>query len=220
MSAAGYFASALEVDVDLLNPTPSSSKATFRVYYTPPVPRSSHPTESHQQHRHGDHAESTGQGVVFVCVHGAGYSGLSWALLGKSVVDKSQGKVGVLAYDARGHGELCEDETTVFDGRVELTVRVSVWGWNDLGKTRITSSSTREHGEHDEQPEMSLESLSSDLVSLLKTMFPDRATAPAFLLVGHSMVRSNVELGLPRSAHKSCRAVLWLRTPATRSRRK
>lgn len=43
--------------------------------------------------------------MVFVCVHGAGYSGLSYAAFGKSLVEKGEGKVGVLAYDARGHGE-------------------------------------------------------------------------------------------------------------------
>lgn len=85
LSAAGYFESALEVDVPI-----ASTMAAFRVYYTPPTSVS----------------EDSGRGIVFVCVHGAGYSGLSWACFGKSVVDKGKGKVGVLAYDARGHGEL------------------------------------------------------------------------------------------------------------------
>lgn len=35
---------------------------------------------------------------------------------------------------------------------------------------------------------MSLDEMSSDLVSLLKSMYPKRSEAPAFLLVGHSMV--------------------------------
>jgi protein phosphatase methylesterase 1 len=61
------------------------------VYYTPPQP-----TEE----------DEGGRGIVFVCVHGAGYSGLSYAAFGKALAEKGEGKVGVLAYDARGHGEL------------------------------------------------------------------------------------------------------------------
>lgn len=42
--------------------------------------------------------------MVFVCVHGAGYSGLSFACFAKDAVAKGGGKVGALAFDARGHG--------------------------------------------------------------------------------------------------------------------
>lgn len=84
LTAAGYFASALEVDVPLSGPS-HGQHATFRVYYTPPPSTAS-------------------DGVVFVCVHGAGYSGLSWACFGKDLVQKGEGKAGVLAYDSRGHG--------------------------------------------------------------------------------------------------------------------
>jgi hypothetical protein len=41
---------------------------------------------------------------------------------------------------------------------------------------------------------MSLESMSSDLVGLLKSMFPNREEAPSFLLIGHSMVSLFAEL--------------------------
>lgn len=37
--------------------------------------------------------------------------------------------------------------------------------------------------------DMSLESMSDDLVRVLKSMFPKREEAPSFVLVGHSMVR-------------------------------
>jgi hypothetical protein len=47
------------------------------------------------------------------------------------------------------------------------------------GKTRVEGAPL----------EMSLESMSGDLVALLKTLFPIQDEAPAFLLVGHSMVR-------------------------------
>lgn len=90
ISAAGYFSSALEVDVPL--PSTCGATATFRVYYTPPQP---------------NEEDEGGHGIVVVCVHGAGYSGLSYAAFGKALAGKGEGKVGVLAYDARGHGECC-----------------------------------------------------------------------------------------------------------------
>lgn len=39
-----------------------------------------------------------------VCHHGAGASGLSFAALAREVRDSSRGELGVLAFDARGHG--------------------------------------------------------------------------------------------------------------------
>ena len=109
LSAAGLFTQALEVETtishpyaadDESTPPPETSTATFRVYSTAP--------EVGVQHG----------ATVFVCVHGAGYSGLSYARFAKSLVDLNRdverqagdggenvGKIGVLAYDARGHGE-------------------------------------------------------------------------------------------------------------------
>lgn len=66
------------------------------MYYTPPTVAAD-----------ADQDTSGGKnGVVFVCVHGAGYSGLSWAAFAAEVTAQSKGKVGVLAYDARSHGQL------------------------------------------------------------------------------------------------------------------
>lgn len=116
LSAEGTFSSALEVSVrvsslwaDASSSSSSSSSArerdaTFRTYYTAP--------------RADDEA---GNGTVFVCVHGAGYSALSFAELARALAGgesdaegeggargrgkgKGRGRVGVLAYDARGHG--------------------------------------------------------------------------------------------------------------------
>lgn len=39
-----------------------------------------------------------------ICHHGAGYSGLSFALFAKEVERLSGGECGVLALDCRGHG--------------------------------------------------------------------------------------------------------------------
>lgn len=48
--------------------------------------------------------------------------------------------------------------------------------------------------EEQEQPSLDLESMSGDLVKLLKTMFPNRDEAPGLILVGHSMVSFSVFL--------------------------
>lgn len=102
LSAAGLFDEALEVQTtisQLYTDSPGDVEATFRVYYSPPE------------------VGVNDGATVFVCVHGAGYSGLSFARFARSLVDSNRGpqdgdggenigKVGVLAYDARGHGEL------------------------------------------------------------------------------------------------------------------
>ncbi|GAA5846198.1 hypothetical protein JCM9279_005857 [Rhodotorula babjevae] len=163
LTAEGTFDSCLEVRVPISSPwagpsssssTPAPAAATFRTYYTPP---------------RVDPLEG-GNGTVFVCVHGAGYSALSFAELARALAGAEEdaaargagkgkgrrGRVGVLAYDARGHGR------TVLP---------------DPPSSTSTSPTV----------DMSLDHLSADLVSLLKTLFPNRATAPALVLVGHSM---------------------------------
>ncbi|KAJ7719621.1 Alpha/Beta hydrolase protein [Mycena maculata] len=75
ISAEGFFADALQVDVP-------ERGLDVRVYYTPP-----------------------GNGTVLVCTHGAGYSGLSFACLAREVREVGRGEVGVLAVDSRGHGK-------------------------------------------------------------------------------------------------------------------
>ncbi|GAA5964616.1 hypothetical protein JCM3765_007642 [Sporobolomyces pararoseus] len=154
LSAEGYFSQALSVQVPISNLYPSASSsspsetstADFRVYYTAP---------STSQLKDSDEDEEGGNpnGVVFVCVHGAGYSGLSYACTAKELVQKGGGKIGVLSFDARGHG-----------------------------KTKLPSSETE-----GEQTSMELKSMANDLISLLKTVFPERTKAPGIVLVGHSM---------------------------------
>ncbi|GAA5971044.1 hypothetical protein JCM21900_002789 [Sporobolomyces salmonicolor] len=167
LSAQGYFAQALEVEVPIsaayVSSDPSSpSPAHFRVYYTPPAPAApstrTAPTGLLDPDE-GDDDERTGRnGVVFVCVHGAGYSGLSFACVAQSLVEKGEGKVGVLAYDARGHG-----------------------------KTRMPPAPALAAVNETEQPKMALENLADDLVRLLEVVWPERTEAPSVILVGHSM---------------------------------
>ncbi|SCV73893.1 BQ2448_6323 [Microbotryum intermedium] len=105
LTAEGYFTSALEIDIP-------ESASTFRVYYTPPVHAApSTSTESIDDDDGLDieaecgGMDAEGAGTVFVCVHGAGYSGLSFACFARQVTEKSRAKVGVLSFDARGHGK-------------------------------------------------------------------------------------------------------------------
>lgn len=78
ISGSEYFSQATQVSVP-------DSKLEFRVYYTPP---------------------KFADGTVMICHHGAGYSGLSFALLAKEIEKASDGECGVLAFDCRGHGTL------------------------------------------------------------------------------------------------------------------
>lgn len=84
LSASEFFTQALEI-------APPHSEATFRAYLSPPTTAPS----TNQRHQ---------QGCYLVCHHGAGASGLSFAALAKEVQAKSDGELGVLAFDARGHG--------------------------------------------------------------------------------------------------------------------
>lgn len=170
-SAANSFADALSVNVILSphNTTPSSD--TFRVYYTPPHP----PTDDAD-------ASGGGNGVVFVCVHGAGYSGLSWAAFANQITKQSNGKVGVLAYDARAHGKSQPQWCSQTKGSgADFRGPLNPTPLDLAGKSAVDQA-------RDGPPDLSLNRLSADLVSLLKTMFPVRAEAPSLVLVGHSMV--------------------------------
>ncbi|GFZ48458.1 Protein phosphatase methylesterase 1 [Saitozyma sp. JCM 24511] len=126
LSASGFFSQALEV-------TPRGSSTAFRVYLTPPNPQPS-PNASTPTHipttlaagPSPPHAGPSGssstspakattttsgteqgkaKGTYLVCHHGAGAGGLSFAALAKEVTEKSAGEMGVLSYDARGHGK-------------------------------------------------------------------------------------------------------------------
>ncbi|KAI5478333.1 Esterase/lipase/thioesterase [Pseudohyphozyma bogoriensis] len=127
ISASSYFSEALEVNLA------APSTAVFRVYYTPAIP-SKAPIESIPSISDSlgagpakapwlkpTSAEDEGKGVLDACVHGAGYSALSFACLAKALKEKSSGMAGVLSYDQRGHGE-------------SVPIRLGVWRgvtWGD-----------------------------------------------------------------------------------------
>lgn len=100
MSAEGLFNEALEVDVIVHD----DATNTFRTYYTPPsthaLSTAASPNGAASVEMNKSNLRSGGQ-VVFVCVHGAGYSALSFARFAQAIC---QSGCGVLSYDSRGHG--------------------------------------------------------------------------------------------------------------------
>ncbi|GFQ00636.1 protein phosphatase methylesterase 1 [Phtheirospermum japonicum] len=80
-------------------------------------------------------------GPVVFCLHGGGYSGLSFSLFASKIKEKAR----VVALDLRGHGKSSTD--------------------NDL--------------------DLSIETLCTDVVAVVKTMYGD--SPPAIVIVGHSM---------------------------------
>jgi protein phosphatase methylesterase 1 len=87
ISPATYFAQALQVN-------PEGYSCTFRVYYTPSTLSASSQT-----------SDGGKKASLLVCHHGAGSSGTTFSALAKEVQEKSKGELGVLAFDARGHGK-------------------------------------------------------------------------------------------------------------------
>jgi len=98
-----------------------------------------------------------------VCHHGAGFSGLSFACFAKEVSKLTQGECGVLSLDAREHGET----------RSLYHFPTNVWS---IGKTASPVPS--------EDSNLSIETLTDDLVELIKTVFPTPSECPN-LLVGY-----------------------------------
>lgn len=161
LSAEGYFDSALEVEIDsppgsTASSSPASSKTIFRVYYSPlsspnpnstpnvpsaPVP-SPAPATAPWLPRPTLLPRPSPNGIIFVCLHGAGHSALSFALLAREIAARTpQGtKVGVLAYDARGHGktrtEGGKERGLSLDGMAEDLVGLLkvIWGRMEGGR--------------------------------------------------------------------------------------
>jgi len=68
-----------------------------------------------------DYLNPTSKGTVCVCHHGAGFSALSFAHLARQLTAQSNGELGVLAFDARGHGK-----TKFVDERREIPADLSL----------------------------------------------------------------------------------------------
>ncbi|KAL7413166.1 Alpha/Beta hydrolase protein [Mrakia frigida] len=114
--------------------TSSNTFPSFRTYYTPPKPPA-----------------GGGTGSVLVLHHGGGEGALGFSVLAKEVREGSEGELGVISFDARGHGATPNPTSTAA------------------------------------LLDLSLETLTSDFLAFLQTMFPNPKASPAFILVGHSM---------------------------------
>ncbi|KAG8903602.1 Protein with carboxyl methyl esterase activity [Tulasnella sp. 403] len=113
------------------------------------------------------------ESTVLVCHHGAGYSGLSFACFAQEVTRASKGELGVMSLDARSHG------------------RTKQLPNQDSEPTLAAESNPP-------AVDLSIETLTNDLVNLLQTVFPDPANAPSLLLLGHSMGGTVVVRACPR----------------------
>jgi protein phosphatase methylesterase 1 len=98
-----------------------------------------------------------------VCHHGAGTSGLSFACFAKEVTDLTKGECGVLAIDARRHGERA------------IKVFVAI----DTSFKRMLQGKTTSE-ENDEN--LSIEILTDDFYQLIQTLFPDPQHSPSLLV--------------------------------------
>jgi len=94
--------------------------------------------------------------------HGAGYSALSFACLAKELGGLIGKDVGVLAFDARRHGE-----HSVVPCSLELIC-------DTTGKTRPMESQSDEN--------LSMDVLVDDLIALVQTIFKDVETAPVLMV--------------------------------------
>jgi protein phosphatase methylesterase 1 len=149
ISPASYFTQALEID-------PASRNIVFRAYYTPSTLSGPPDAQTGKRKR----------GSVLVCHHGGGSSGTTFACLARGVRECSKGELGVLAFDARDHGE-----------RVSVLVCAIAYRWGRTGKTR---TDPEEDGKV-----VSFDNLQKDFIALIKQVFPDASEAPD-LLVRHA----------------------------------
>lgn len=138
----------------------------MRVYYTPPTFGAG-----------ASQSQSLRDTTVIICHHGAGYTGLSFALFAKEVKERTRGESGVLSVDARLHGKSSKS-----------------YFWSNLsflsqGKTKALDDNSDSNPEQD----LSLDSLMEDAYALLTTTFPDPANAPSFLVRHFSYVTFNYQ---------------------------
>ncbi|CAE6500432.1 unnamed protein product [Rhizoctonia solani] len=96
ISASGLLTQAAQVSV-------VESGLDYRVYYTPPT--AADPEGTANRMSRSAYSFSHSSGTVLVCHHGAGYSGLSFACFAQEVTKLSEGELGMLIMDARGHGK-------------------------------------------------------------------------------------------------------------------
>lgn len=129
LSASDCFEEALEVDIE--------GQGTWRVYRTQPkrskqTDRATTTTTHHAPNISGnttgdaslssldiaevpsdDEEEDASPGTMFLFHHGAGFSGLSFALTAREITHLTNGQIGVMAIDCRGHGRTTHDPSKI-----------------------------------------------------------------------------------------------------------
>ncbi|SPO19691.1 related to Protein phosphatase methylesterase 1 [Ustilago trichophora] len=194
-TAEEFFEQALEVDVAL-----SSGSASFRVYYTPPRPKQTAPSASRTPFRSGQ-AASASLHDVNVNINSPSLPTLrpgvglptddgddededeDEAHQSSSAKAAPPSNPGTLFVFHHGAGfsalsyALTAAEITKMSGG---EVGVLAYDCRGHGRTRLNGTQT-------DPLDMSIDVLSSDLTTLLSTMFPNAEEMPSLVLVGHSM---------------------------------
>ena len=123
-------------------------------------------------------------GTVIIFHHGAGYAALSFACLAKELKDMSNGELGVLALDARRHGEFVCCNYLGFVDR---------WVNDTKGKT------AQMNHDEPENEDLSIDTLVSDFTQLAEVLFPDPTKAPSLLVGPTTSYGSSAYLYKPSS---------------------
>ncbi|MCJ1484405.1 Protein phosphatase methylesterase 1, partial [Schaereria dolodes] len=134
---------------------PLTLKITHHVYLTPPTSKAA---------------------PLFVMHHGAGSSGLSFAVVGFELRKALPG-AGVLSLDARGHGETTTTTTTTTSN------------FHEVGSRNEPTTASSESSGSRCALDLSLETLSEDLVNVVRLTQEKMGWAelPGLVLVGHSL---------------------------------
>jgi pimeloyl-ACP methyl ester carboxylesterase len=102
---------------------PQSRDIVFRAYYTPST-LTDNPEE---------HTGKRQRGSVLVCHHGGGSAGTTFACLAKRVHELSGGELGVLAFDARGHGKIYFNQLAIHGLTDDITALLGAYRQNENG---------------------------------------------------------------------------------------
>lgn len=184
-SAAGYFEEALEVDVAL-----SVGNASFRTYYTPPRPRRSQPPT--RTAFRPSLAAPASLHSLDVNIDTPALPSLKPGIgLASNDADaddddppqQAPPNPGTLFVFHHGAGFSALSYALTAAEIIKATggeVGVLAFDCRGHGRTRLQGVKT-------DPVDMSIDTLSSDLVALLSTMFPRPEDMPSLVLVGHSM---------------------------------
>ncbi|SNX81326.1 related to Protein phosphatase methylesterase 1 [Melanopsichium pennsylvanicum] len=190
-SAEGYFEQALVVDVPL-----SIGSASFRVYYTPPRPKqaASHVAELVSPKPEAaatslqDLHLEVGSGTLPTLRHGVGLSSeegddddeAAPSNTSSQTATRNPGSLLVMHHGAGFSALSYALAAAQITKMTNSELGVLAYDCRGHGRTKLDSVPT-------DPIDMSIDTLSSDLVCLLSTMFPERESMPSLVLVGHSM---------------------------------